>query len=525
MKEGIIMERFYTTTAIDYVNGAPHIGHAYEKILTDVIYRHFSQRCDDAYFLTGTDEHGIKIQKTSAAQGMTPKELCDKNAQAFKDAWKALDINYSQFIRTTDEEHEKVVQKIFKKLVDKGDIYKNSYTGLYCSGCEAFLSEKDLTEDGLCPDHLKKPEVVSEENYFFKLTKYKDAIIKHIKTNPDFIVPAFRANEVLNQLENIEDISVSRAKSNVSWGIPVLGDEEQVIYVWIDALSNYITALGYDPDGSSEKFNKYWPADVQVIGKDILKFHSIYWIAILMALDLPLPKHILAHGWITIDQTKMSKSLGNVISPTSVLEAFNLESPDAFRYYMASAAPCGKDGNYSDIDFKEKVNAHLANSMGNLLNSTLSMLVKYFDGDVKTEFKVKSELFDKALQAVKDVKHHFDYFEIQEAAQKVIELVDITNKYVTDNAPWTLAKEGQMDKCGEVLTTVLEVMCIISSLIYPFCPNIAAAMAEQLSYDINTKLDDITCDNIKVGHLIDKENIKPVFLRMDSELADKGVKG
>lgn len=216
------MAKFYTTTAIDYVNGAPHIGHAYEKILTDVIYRHYTQRCEDTYFLTGTDEHGIKIQKTSAEKGVSPKEFCDMNAQKFQEAWKALDIDYSQFIRTTDEQHEKIVQKIFKKLVDKGDIYKHSYTGLYCSGCEAFLSEKDLTEDGLCPDHQKKPEVVEEENYFFKLTKYKDAIIKHIKTNPDFIVPSFRANEVLNQLENIEDISVSRVNTNVSWGIPVL---------------------------------------------------------------------------------------------------------------------------------------------------------------------------------------------------------------------------------------------------------------------------------------------------------------
>ncbi len=518
------MAKFYTTTAIDYVNGAPHIGHAYEKILTDVIFRHFTQRCEDAYFLTGTDEHGIKIQKTSAQNGVSPKEFCDMNAQKFKDAWKALGIDYSQFIRTTDEQHEKVVQKIFKKLVEKGDIYKHSYTGLYCSGCEAFLSEKDLTEDGLCPDHLKKPEVVEEENYFFKLTKYKDAIIKHIKTNPDFIVPAFRANEVLNQLENIEDISVSRVNSNVSWGIPVLDDPSQVIYVWIDALSNYITAIGYDPDGSSEKFEKLWPADVQVIGKDILKFHSIYWLAILMALDLPLPKHILAHGWITIDQTKMSKSLGNVISPTSVLEAFNLEIPDPLRYYMASAAPCGKDGNYSDEDFKEKVNAHLANSMGNLLNRTLSMLVKYFDGDIKPEFLGKNELVDKAMETVKAVKHHFDYFEVQEAAQKIIELVDITNKYVTDNAPWTLAKEGQMDKCGEVLTNVLDIMCVISSLIYPFCPNIAQAMAEQLSYNLDTKFDEISCTNMKSGHLIDKENIKPVFLRMDSELADKKAK-
>ena len=518
------MDKFYITTAIDYVNGAPHIGHAYEKILTDVIFRHFTQRCDNAFFLTGTDEHGIKIQKTAAERGITPKQLCDENSQKFKDSWKALDIVYNHFVRTTDESHEKVVQKIFKKLVEKGDIYKHSYTGLYCSGCEAFLNEKDLTEDGLCPDHLKKPEVVSEENYFFKLSKYKDAIIKHIKQNPDFIVPAFRANEVLNQLENIEDISVSRAKSNVSWGVDVLDDPEQVIYVWIDALSNYITAIGYDTENPSEQYKNLWPADVQVIGKDILKFHSIYWIAILMALELPLPKHILAHGWITIDETKMSKSLGNVISPTSVLESFGLTNPDAFRYYMSTAAPCGKDGNYSDEDFKEKVNAHLANSMGNLLNRTLSMLVKYFDGDVKPEFKVESDLSKLAEQTVKEVMHHFDYFEIQEAGQKIMQLVDAANKYITDSEPWTLAKNGEMEKCGQVLTSVLDTMCIVSSLIYPYCPNIAKDMANQLSYDIGTKLNDLKSDNIKIGHLIDKVDIHPVFLRLDSELADKSQK-
>ena len=519
------MEKFYATTAIDYVNGAPHIGHAYEKILSDVIHRHYTQRCDNTFMLTGTDEHGIKIQKTAASRGITPKQLCDENSAQFQNAWKALDFDYSHFVRTTDEQHVKVVQHIFKKLVEQGDIYKNKYTGLYCSGCEAFLSEKDLTEDGLCPDHLKKPEEVSEENYFFKLTKYKDAIAKHIKQNPDFIIPSFRANEVLNQLENIEDISVSRAKTNVDWSIDVLDDPEQGIYVWIDALSNYITAIGYDIDGGNEQFKSLWPADVQIIGKDILKFHSIYWIGILMALNLPLPKHIFAHGWITIDETKMSKSLGNVISPTSVLESFNLEQPDALRYYMATAAPCGKDGNYSDIDFKEKVNAHLANSMGNLLNRTLSMLVKYFDGDIKPEFKVKSDLVDNALSTVKEVMHHFDYFEIQEAAQKIMEIVDAANKYVTDSEPWALAKNGEMDKCGQVLTTVLEVMCIVSSLIYPYCPNIAISMAEQLSYDLKgTKLTDIKNDNIKVGHLIDKENIKPVFLRLDSELADKTKK-
>ncbi len=520
------MDKYYLTTAIDYVNGAPHIGHAYEKILTDIIARHYSQRTDNLFFLTGTDEHGIKIQKTSAALGKTPKELCDENAQKFKDAWKALDVNYNRFIRTTDEDHEKIVQKIFQKLTKKGDIYKHEYEGLYCSGCECFLNPKDLTEDGLCPDHLKKPEVVKEENYFFKLSAYKDAIIKHIKENPDFIVPSFRANEVLNQLEDIQDISVSRNKANVGWGIDVLDDEEQSIYVWIDALSNYITAIGYDTENPSEQFKKLWPVDVHVIGKDILKFHSIYWIGILMALELPLPKHIFAHGWITIDETKMSKSLGNVVSPTSVLESFELKQPDAFRYYMATSAPCGRDGNYSDQDFKEKVNAHLANSMGNLLNRTLSMLVKYFDGEIKPEFienrsKEAESLLRTALGTIKIVENHFNHFEIQEAAQEIISIVDMANKFVTDNAPWTLAKEEKMAECGSVLATVLEVMCIVSSLIYPYCPNIAQDMAKQLSYDIKTKLDDITTTNIKAGKLIEKEDIHPVFLRIDSELSDK----
>ena len=527
------MEKFYLTTAIDYVNGAPHIGHAYEKILTDIIARHFSQRCDDVFFLTGTDEHGIKIQKTAASKGITPKELCDINAQSFKDAWKALDIDYTRFIRTTDDDHEAIVQKIFNKLLEQGDIYKHKYEGLYCSGCESFLSEKDLTEDGLCPNHLKKPEIVSEENYFFKLTKYKDALIKYIKEHPDFIIPQFRANEVLNQLEDIQDISVSRSKDNVQWAIDVLGDPEQTIYVWIDALSNYITALGYDTENPSEKFKKYWPADVQVIGKDILKFHSIYWPAFLMALDVPLPKHIFAHGWITIDESKMSKSLGNVIAPTDVLKNFDLDIPDPFRYYMAVSAPCGKDGNYSDDDFKEKVNAHLANSMGNLLNRTLSMLVKYFDGEIKPEFDVEDNelvsgsrsLLQTAKNKIDLVKSHFDRFEIAEAGNEITQLVDITNKYVTDNAPWTLAKEEKMTECGQVLTTVLEIMCVVSALIYPYCPNIAQRMASQLSFDLKSvNLDKLGTKNLKTGKLIAKEDIKPVFLRMDSELADKSKK-
>lgn len=520
------MEKFYLTTAIDYVNGAPHIGHAYEKIVCDVIVRHFSQRCDDVYFLTGTDEHGIKIQKTAAEKGIAPQQMCDENVAKFQEAWKLLDVNYNQFIRTTDENHRKVVQKIFKKLVEKGDIYKHSYTGLYCSGCETFLNEKDLTEDGCCPIHMKKPEEVSEENYFFRLTKYKDAIAKHIKENPDFIVPAFRATEVLNQLENIEDISVSRAKTNVTWGIDVLDDPEQVIYVWIDALSNYITAIGYDTENPSEKFKKYWPVAHHVIGKDILKFHSIYWTAILMALGVELPKQLFVHGFININQAKMSKSTGNVISPVDILKNWELENPDAFRYYLATAAASGKDGNYSDEDFKEKVNADLANNMGNLLNRTLSMLVKYFDGEIPQRHPEgvnvvsgSQELLDTGLNTIQNVKKYFDNYEIQEAANEIISLVNLTNKYVADNAPWTLAKEEKMTECGQVLTNVLEIMCVVTALIYPFCPTISTEMARQLKFDLKIKLDDLTLDNLKVGKLIAKEDIKPVFLRLDSEFA------
>jgi len=516
------MEKFYLTTAIDYVNGAPHIGHAYEKIVCDVIVRHFSQRCDDVYFLTGTDEHGIKIQKTAIERGITPQQLCDENSSKFQEAWKVLEVNYNQNIRTTDESHKKIVQKIFDKLLKQGDIYKHSYTGLYCSGCECFLNPKDLTDDGLCPIHMKKPEEISEENYFFKLTKYKDAIAKHIKENSDFIIPSFRATEVLNQLENIEDISVSRSKTSVSWGIPVLGDDEQVIYVWIDALSNYITALGYDTENPSDKFKKYWPVVHHVIGKDILKFHSLYWGGILLALGLPLPKQLFVHGFININKEKMSKSTGNVISPVDILKIWELEIPDAFRYYLATAAGLGKDGNYSDEDFKEKVNADLANNMGNLLNRTLSMLVKYFDGEIKPEFKGKCEI--NALETLEKVKEHFDNFEIQEAGNEIISLVNLTNKYVADNAPWALAKEGKWTECGHVLTNVLEIMCIVSALIYPYCPNIAKAIARQLKFDLSKKLDVLTCSNIKVGKLISQEEIKPVFLRLDSEFADKTKK-
>ncbi len=492
------MEKFYLTTAIDYVNGAPHIGHAYEKIISDIIVRHFDRRGRDVYFLTGTDEHGVKIQKTAAAAGITPQELCDQNAQKFKDTWALLDIKYDKFGRTTDPVHKKKVQEIFRKLLDKGDIYKHSYEGLYCSGCECFLAEKDLTEDGLCPVHNKAPEHVSEENYFFRLSKYAGRIKEYVKTA---VKPEWRVAEVMNFMEDLQDISVSRSTKNVQWGIPVPNDPEQTIYVWIDALSNYYTQVSPEALGSAAPSFTLWPATVHVIGKDILKFHAVYWIGILLAMEEALPESIFAHGWITIDAAKMSKTTGNVIAPADILKSFNLTEPDVLRYYMASAAHAGKDGNYSDDDFKEKVNAHLANGMGNLLNRTLNMTEKYFNGKVGENRD--SALLAAANETVSKVNGHFDKFEVAEAAHEIMALVDMTNKYVTDNAPWTLAKDGDMEKCEEVLSTVLKVMETVSYLIAPFCPNIAARMANQLTMGAK---------------------IEPVFLRLDSELADKSAK-
>ncbi len=520
-------DKYYLTTAIDYVNGAPHIGHAYEKILADVIIRHKRQLVNNAYMLTGTDEHGIKIQKTAVSKGMTPKQLCDENFSEFEKAWKLLEISYDQIIRTTDEQHKKVVKQIFKKLLKNDDISKQTYTGLYCSGCESFLSPKDLTEDGLCPNHQKKPDVIKEENYFFRLTKYKDKIAQYIKTHPDFIIPSSRVNEILNQLENIEDISVSRTREAVEWGIEVPDDLTQTIYVWIDALSNYITAIGYDTEKPSEKFNLLWPCDVHVIGKDIIKFHSIYWTAILMSLGLPLPKSIFAHGWITIDQSKMSKSLGNVIAPKDILNEYHLEKPDAFRYYMASAALTGKDGNFSDESFKEKVNADLANNIGNLLNRSLNMMIKYFDGEIKPEFITNSNnnIAVLADNAVKQVIDCFNKFQIAEASNVIVSFADTVNKYVSDSAPWTLAKENKMIECAQVLYNVLESMRYIAVMLYPFCPNISFDILSQLNTEHNFKYDSLKWGAGNFNRIADKEKIKPVFVRLESELAAGKKKG
>lgn len=524
------MQKFYITTAIDYVNAAPHIGHAYEKIATDVIVRHFRQREIPVFFLTGVDEHGIKIEKTAREKGITPQQFCDETSQKFKEAWELLDIKYDRFIRTTEEDHKKVVQHIFKTLVEKGDIYKASYTGQYCSGCESFLNERDLTKEGLCPDHRTKPEEVKEENYFFRLTKYKPQIENYIK---EHVKPEYRVNELLNQLKDVEDISVSRSKESVSWGIPVPDDDTQVVYVWIDALSNYLTGIGYLTD--EELFNKFWPADLHIIGKDILKFHSIYWIGILLAMDIELPKGIFGHGWITVDQTKMSKTLGNVIAPKAVLDAYNLDKPDAFRYFMMTTTPFGRDGNYSDEDFKNKVNADLANNLGNLLNRTLSMLVKYFDGEIKTEFITTFSENKHEAGLIASTDHckvlmttmYFtmapdSHYMISEAAEQVIGIADAANRYLNNMVPWGLAKEEKMTECGQVLYNVLETLRHVSIMIYPFTPNIAQSMWEQLGQSgkvQDVKYDELKWGGLQAGKIASSETVKPVFLRLDSEIA------
>lgn len=516
------MGKFYITTAIDYVNGAPHIGHAYEKIMTDTIARHFRSRGDDVYFLTGTDEHGTKIQKTALKNNKTPQQLTDENSQKFKDAWKDLNISYDGFIRTTEPRHYAVAQHIFKTLLEKGDIYKASYTGLYCNGCEKFITTREL-ENGKCPNHDEPPTEIREENYFFQITKYKDRLINHIENNPEFILPEFRKNEILNQLENMEDISVSRAKSSVAWGVPVPDDEDQTIYVWIDALSNYITGIGYLHDDIL--FNRYWPADTHVIGKDIIKFHSIFWPCMLMAMGLPLPKSLVVHGFITVDESKMSKSIGNIINPLEVTTQYNLPDHDALRYYLLANAFLGKDINFTTDDFVNKVDADLANNLGNLLNRTLSMLVKYNNG-VIPEITGGNELSLLCEETKKGVIEEFNTYQIGNACNMIIKLVDTANKYINDNQPWTKAKNpDQMNDCLEILYNVLETLRWVSVLIEPYIPNIAGKMLAQLGLkDQKLLLTELQWGGLQSGHKIDKGEIAPVFLRIGSQLAGEKKK-
>lgn len=495
--------KFYMTTAIAYTSGKPHIGNTYEIILADAIARYKRAEGYDVYFQTGTDEHGQKIQQKAEAAGVTPKEFVDSVSDQVKDIWAMVNSSHDNFVRTTDADHEKCVQKIFKKLYDQGDIYKGAYEGLYCTPCESFWTESQLV-DGKCPDCGREVQPAKEEAYFFKMSKYADRLIDHINTHPEFIQPVSRKNEMMNNflLPGLQDLCVSR--TSFSWGIPVDFDDKHVVYVWLDALTNYITKIGYDPDGSSDLFKKNWPADLHLIGKDIVRFHTIYWPIFLMALDLPLPKQVFGHPWLLQGGDKMSKSKGNVIYADDMVRLFGV---DATRYFVLHEMPFENDGIITWELVIERFNSDLANILGNLVNRTVSMSNKYFGGIVKstgvtegpasaitvegnpekTAAEVDADL-KAVVTATRDaVADKMSTLHVADAITEVFGLFRRCNKYIDETAPWTLAKdEALSDRLSEVLYNLVESITIGASLLHPYLPETAEKIVAQL----NTSLRD-----------------------------------
>ena len=527
----------FITTAIDYVNAAPHLGHAYEKMATDALVRYYRLKGHPVFFLTGTDEHGIKIEKNAKAKGIGPQTFVDELVPHFQSTWALCDVAYDRFLRTTESAHYAVVAHIWQALVAAGDLYKAPYQGLYCSGCEAFLTEKDLDHEGHCLIHQVAPEAVVEENWFFKLSRYKEALLAQLDVQPDWIFPAFRQQEVRKLLEEVEDISVSRSTRSVTWGIPVPNDPSQVIYVWIDALSNYLTGLGYT-SASDEPFTTFWanattqaPQAIHVIGKDILRFHAVYWAAMLLALKLPLPKRIVAHGFITLNEAKISKSLGNVLSAKDVLSHFELPTADALRYYLLSQTPFGQDGNFTLDDFKAKVNADLANNLGNLLNRTLSMLAKYANGVVPTVNEAGDQ---PAYQALRDpstwqmaLQEAYEGLAFHKAAELCLSRVDVANRLINDEAPWTLFKEAQHERLAALLYTVLETLRQVAIGLSPLLPHMAPALLAQLGLPADllqqkTTLATLLAKSLPPG--LATAPAGPLLPRLESELAGDAKK-
>ena len=474
-------EKFYMTTAIAYTSGKPHIGNTYEIILADAIARYKRAEGYDVYFQTGTDEHGQKIQEKAEALGITPKEYVDKVAGDVKDIWDMVNSSYDNFVRTTDQDHEKCVKKIFKKLYDQGDIYKSSYEGLYCTPCESFWTESQLV-DGKCPDCGREVKPAKEEAYFFKMSKYADRLIEHINTHPEFIQPVSRKNEMMNNflLPGLQDLCVSRTSFN--WGIQVDFDPKHVVYVWLDALTNYITKIGYDPDGSSDLFNKNWPADLHLIGKDIVRFHTIYWPIFLMALDLPLPKQVFGHPWLLQGGDKMSKSKGNVIYADDMVRLFGV---DATRYFVLHEMPFENDGIITWELIIERFNSDLANVLGNLVNRTVSMSNKYFDGVVRSTGvaeDVDADLKSFVMGAKARVQDKMDKLRVADAITEVMAVFRRCNKYIDETTPWVLAKdEASKDRLAEVMYNLVESITIGASLLHSFLPETAEKIVAQLS--------------------------------------------
>ena len=473
-------KKFYITTAIAYTSRKPHIGNTYEIVLTDAIARLKRMQGYDVFFCTGTDEHGQKIEEIAGAAGVTPKAYVDQISGQIRTIWDTMNTSYDYFIRTTDDYHEKVVQKIFKRLYDQGDIYKGEYSGMYCTPCESFWTESQL-KDGCCPDCGRPVKPAKEEAYFFRMSKYQDRLMKHIEENPDFIVPESRKKEMINNFlkPGLQDLCVSR--TSFKWGIPVSFDDRHVVYVWLDALTNYITALGYDPDGSGENFAKYWPADVHVIGKDILRFHTLYWPIFLMALDLPLPKQIFGHPWMLFAAEKMSKSRGNVIYADDMVRLFGV---DAVRYYMLSAMPYAQDGTITYEAFIAKYNTDLANTLGNLVNRTVAMANKYFGGAILAaggEDPLDADLRETALSTVSGVLSSMEQYRTADALQKIIALAQRANKYIDETTPWILAKdEASLPRLQLVLSNLVEAIRYLGVLLTPFLPDTAASILRQI---------------------------------------------
>ena len=509
-------KKFYVTTPIYYPSGRFHIGTAYTTTLADAMKRYKTLRGYDAYMLTGLDEHGQKIQEVALANGKTPQEHVDEIAEIAKDLWAKMKIQYDDFIRTTEPRHEKVVEKIFTKFIENGDIYKGEYEGWYCVPCETYFTPTQLV-DGKCPDCGREVKKMKEEAYFFNMKKYQDRLIKFYEENPNFIDPVYRKNEIFNNFikPGLEDLCVTR--TSFEWGIKVKGDEKHVIYVWLDALTNYITALGYMSDDDT-KFKKYWPADLQIVGKDIIRFHGIYWPIFLMALDLPIPKKLLAHGWIMMKDGKMSKSKGNVIYPETLINRYGL---DATKYFLLKELVGGQDGLFTPEGFVERFNSDLCNDLGNLLNRTIGMINKYFSGEVPlkslklTDLDIELENF--VTERIEEIEKEMDEAHIANALDEIWKIISRANKYIDETMPWVLFKEEKTEELKDVMYHLVEILRKVAILIKPCMEESSTKIFEQLMIKDKNLM---TWDSIKtypeLGNglkVIEKGN--PLFLRLD----------